>query len=148
MKAGTIAVIGVGILALMYFGGLGAAGNDLQYYIQTVDFTGLTTGKIVLVVQNPSNVSILLNSMAGTVTVNGTNVGNISNFQGGVQIPANQQVAVNVFVALNLGALISSVYTALTSPAGNNAMQFVIAGNANINAGTVLPFNITQTVNV
>jgi hypothetical protein len=102
-------------------------------------------------VQNPSNIDIQLNSMAGTVTANGTTLGNISNFQGGVTIPANAQVPVTVQVNLSLAGILSqlgSLYTALTQPQGNAAIAFVIAGNANINSGTIVPFNIPQTVNV
>lgn len=148
MKAGTVILLGVGALLLFNFANLGVASNVLQYYIQSVDFTGITTGRIILVVQNPSNASILLNSMAGTITVNNTTLGNISNFQGGVTIPANQQVPITINVVLSLSGLVSQLYDTLTKPNGANAMNFIIAGNANINAGIIVPFSIAQTVNV
>lgn len=148
MKTSTIALILAAGLAFVYFGNLGAASNVLQYYISTVDFTGITTGKIGLVVQNPSNASITLNSMAGTISANGTTIGNISNFQGGVLIPANQQTLVTVNVALSLAGLLSNLFTILTQPNGVNPVAFVIAGNANINGGMNVPFNISQTVTV
>lgn len=146
MKTNTILFLGAGALLLIYLGNLGVAGNVLQYYISAVDFTGLTTGRIVLVVQNPSNASILLNSMAGTITCNGTTLGNVSNFQGGVTIPANQQTQVTIQVALSLTGIMSQLYAALTNPTGTNKLTFVIQGNANINGGMEIPFNITQDV--
>jgi hypothetical protein len=148
MKAYTLALLGLGVVALLYVGNLAVAGNVLQCYIQSVNFTGLTSGTIVLVVQNPSNASIELNSMAGTVSANGSLIGNISNFQGGVAIPANQQVPVNITVNLSLASLIGGLYSALTSPTGTNNIAFVIAASANINGGVIVPLNITQTVTV
>jgi hypothetical protein len=148
MKTGPILLVGCGLLALLYFGNLGIAGNVLQYYIQSVNFTGITSGTITLVIQNPSNATIILNSMAGTVAVNGTTLGNISNFQGGITIPANQQVPVTLTVAVSLFNTLGSLYAALTNPSGAQPLSFVVAGNANINAGTIIPFNITQTLNV
>jgi hypothetical protein len=148
MKTGNLVLLGVGVLAVFYLANLGVAGNVLQYYISTVDFRNITTGTIGLVVQNPSDSNITLNSMAGTISANGTTIGNISNFQGGVQIPANQQVQVTITFALSLTALLGGLYSALTQPAGNAPIAFVIAGDANINAGIIVPFNIAQTVNV
>jgi hypothetical protein len=148
MKTETIVLLGVALIGLIYVGNLGVAGNVLQYYIQAIDFTGITTGRIVLMVQNPSNATIQLNSMAGTITANGQTLGNISNFQGGVSIPANQQVAVTVNVVLSLSTVLGDLFTILTSPTGQNQLNVVISGNANINGGIIVPFNITQTVNV
>lgn len=147
MKTSTILLLAGGALALFYFGNLAQAGNVLQYYIAAVDFTGLTTGRITLMVQNPSNASIDLNSMAGSITVNNATLGNISNFQG-AQIPANSQAPVVVQVALSLGTVLGTLFQALTQPNGATPLNFVISGNANINAGTIIPFSINQTVNV
>ncbi len=148
MKFNTLVIVGVAAVVLFNLVNLGVAGNVLQFYIQSVDFTGLTTGRIVLMVQNPSNANITLNSMAGTVSANGTTIGNVSNFQGGVFIPANQQVPVTVFVNVSLTGIFSELYTQLTQPTGQNQIAFVIAGNMNINAGGLIPFNVTQTVGV
>lgn len=152
MKSNNTGVwVAVGIaaaVAVIYFGGLAGAGGTLQYYIQSVDFRSITSGQIVLMVQNPSGVNIRLNSMAGTVSANGATLGNISNFSGGVDIPANSQTAVAVQVNISLGSLLGQLYSVLTQPSGSNAISFVIAGNANINANTNVPFSITQTVNV
>lgn len=148
MKTSTVVLIGAGVLAFLYFGNLGVAANVLQYYIQSVDFTGLTSGRIILVVQNPSNAAIMLNSMAGIITANGTTIGNISNFQGGVLIPANQQIPVRIDVQMSLGGLFTTLYTALTQPNGSNKIDFIISGNANINAGMEISFNIAQNVPV
>lgn len=148
MKVGSILLIGAGALALIYFSNLGIAGNVLQYYIQSVNFQGITSGTITLMVQNPSNATIILNSMAGTVCANGSIIGNISNFSGGVQIAPNSQAPVTIQCNLNLPSLLSNLFTILTSPTGANSVAFVIAGNANINGGLIVPFNITQTVTV
>lgn len=148
MKTSTVLILGVAAFALIYAGNLGVAGNVLQYYIAQVNFTGITTGNIVLMVQNPSNAAIQLNSMAGTITANGSTLGNISNFQGGVMIPPNDQVPVTINVALSLSTLLGQLYSVLTSPTGAQPIDFVISGNANINAGIIVPFNIAQTVNV
>lgn len=148
MKPSTILLAGGIVLALFYVTNLGVAGNVLQYYIQSVDFSNITTARIVLMVQNPSNANIVLNSMAGTISVNGSTMGNISNFQGGVTIPANTQQPVTIFVALSLSAIASNLYDVLMTPNGANRLSFVIAGNANINGGVIVPFNIIQDLNV
>jgi Late embryogenesis abundant protein len=146
MKTQNLVLLGVAaIVGLMYFGNLGVAGNVLQYYIQGVDFTGLTSGTIVLMVQNPSNATIKLNSMAGTISANNSTLGNISNFQGGILIPANQQIPVNITVNLSLTSMLGQWFQVLTQPTGQNQINFVIA---NINSGLIVPFNINQTVNV
>lgn len=148
MKSTTIFVLGGAALLLFYLGNLGVVGNVLQYYIQTVSFQGLTSGRIVMMVQNPSNTNVTLNSMAGTITANGVQIGNISNFQGGVSIPANSQQTVTIFVSLSLTGVVSELFSALTQPTGQNQIDFLITGNANINGGIIVPFNIDQTVTV
>lgn len=147
MKTSTVVIIGaVALIGLVYAGNLGVAGSVLQYYIYSVDFTGITTGRIMLMVQNPSNASITLNSMAGTITANNTQLGNIGNFQGGIQIPANNQTLVSIDVALSLSAVVGQLFSILTRPNGANQVDFIIAGNANINGGLIVPFTITQTL--
>lgn len=148
MKAGTLIIVGLGALLLFNLVNLGVAGNVLQYYIASIDLTGITTGKIVIMIQNPSNATITVNSMAGTITANGVTIGNISNFTGGTTVPANQQQPVTVTVLLSLVGLASDVFTALTQPNGLNKIDFVLAGNCNINGGEIIPFNITQTLTV
>lgn len=149
MKTSTVLLLGGAAFLLLFYGDLGIANNVLQYYISSVDFTGITTGKIGLVIQNPSNTAILINSMAGTVSANGTTIGNISNFQGGITINPNSQQVVTVYVAVSITAVLGTLYTMLTSPTGLNLINFVLAGNVNI-AGipAPVPFNITQSVTV
>lgn len=148
MKINPLVIVAAAVVAVIYFGNLGAAGGVLEYYIQAVDFTGITTGSITLVIQNPSNANITLNSMAGTIAANGTTIGNISNFQGGISIPANQQVPVKVFVNISLLGIISDLYSILTQPTGITSVDFLITGTANINGGILLPFSIAQSINV
>lgn len=148
MKSEGLILLGAGVLALIYFGSLGVAANVIQAYIQSVDFSGITSGQIVLMIQNPSNTAIRLNSMAGTISANGTIIGNISNFQGGVSIPANQQTPVTINFNLSLSGLIGDLYGILTRPTGTNNVDFVVSGNANINAGMIVPLTIEQTIAV
>lgn len=149
MKTGTAILLGgIALIALVHFGNLGVAANVLQYYIMSVDFTGISTGKIILMVQNPSNATITLNSMAGTISANGSVIGNISNFQGGVEIPANNQTPVTINVALSLTAIVGQLYDILVTPNGANQVAFVITGNANVDGGIIVPFSVTQNVMV
>jgi len=149
MKTTTVIVLaGVAAIAFIHFGNLGVAGNVLQYYIMSVDFTGISSGRIVLMVQNPSNATIILNSMAGTISANNTTLGNISNFQGGVEIPANSQTPVTIDVAMNISAIVGQLFSVLTRPNGVNQVDFIIQGDANINGGIIVPFTITQSLAV
>lgn len=148
MKAGTLIVVGLGALFLFNLVNLGVAGNVLQYYIASIDLTGITSGKIVIMIQNPSNAQITVNSMAGSVMANGQTIGNISNFTGGTTIPPNEQKPITVTVLLSLIGLASDIFTALTQPNGLTKIDFVLTGNANINGGEIIPFNITQTLQV
>lgn len=148
MKAENLVLLGIGAIILLHFANLGVASNVLQYYIQSVDFRSISNAQIMLMVQNPSNAQITLNSMAGTITANGTVLGNISNFSGGTIIPANQQQPVSITVNLSLANILSSLADILIHPDGTQPIQFIIQGNANVNGGIIVPFNIQQTVNV
>lgn len=147
MKTGTILLGAALLIGLIYFSNLGNAAGTLQYIIQSVDVRSLTNWKIVVTVQNVSSSSLMLNSMAGTLSVNGTMIGNISNFSGPTEIVGNGQTNVVVNVNPSLLGIGSALYNLIQAGTGMTGLQFTIQGNVNVN-NLVQAFNITQTVNV
>lgn len=147
MKTGNLLLIGVAVLGLLYVSNLNIAGNTLQYVIESFDFTSLTTWHITIMIQNVSNATINVNSMSGTISVGGTQVGNISEFNGTLVVPPNSQVPIKVTVNPSIIGLSAEIITAIQSQNGQNTLPFVIAGNVNVD-GIVVPFNITQNLTV
>ncbi|MGH7954838.1 MAG: hypothetical protein ACREOZ_02635 [Gloeomargaritales cyanobacterium] len=147
MKTGTL-IVGVALLVgLIYFSNLGNAAGTLQYIIQSVDLRSLTNWRVIIIVQNVSSASLTLNSMAGVVSVNGTPVGNVSNFSGPITIAGNSQTNITVNINPSLLGIGSAIYNAIQNGTGTTGLQFSIQGNVNVN-NLVQSFSIIQIVNV
>ncbi len=81
---GIEALILVGFAGLLYLWNLDKAASNLIYFpgrITGFSLNGLSPViTLELIVQNPSNVSFTIASLAGNVTSDGTQVGNVSDF--------------------------------------------------------------------
>jgi hypothetical protein len=133
-------LIGGGLLwAAWYVWKTYVLGTGLQFVPLGVSLGG-SNGLIVQIgVQNPTSSPIVLNSFAGSVTVNGTPVANVSNFQG-LTIAANAQTALNFDVSPNWLGL--GLQGADIIQHGFTGMVIQLKGTANIN-GSAIPETIT-----
>jgi hypothetical protein len=145
MKTGTIALIALGAGALYLFN-LAQAANVVQVVLSGVNIQSLTNWNITFMVQNVSNANIVINSMSGVVNVNGVQIANISAFPpGGITVPPNQQVPINVQFSPSPLSIPAAVMSILNAPTGNSQIPINAVGNINL-GGLILPFNLSQNV--
>lgn len=144
MKTGTALLIGAAALVAYEFQQLGTAAQTVQFQFSGVQINSVTSYNIQILIQNISNISCTVNAMTGTITLNGTQIGNISDFQP-VTIGARAQQIVNVVLNPNILALPIAVQQLVNNPSGT--LNFEVNGNANVN-GLILPFDLTQSITV
>ena len=147
MKNSTALLLAAGGLALIYGSRVATGVNTVNFVLNGVDLSDITNIKLQFLIQNVSNATGVLNSLSGNITVNGYDLGNISDFNA-VTIPPNSQQPVNISLRPDLISLPQTIAALIQdNGSGNNALNFEIIGNANVN-GIVLPFNLTKTINV
>jgi len=143
MKIPSWLLIGGAAIAAWYYAGLVKAANLAQIVFSGVTINGLLDYTASFTVQNTTNSTIVLNSLAGSLLANGTEIANINLFPPQpILIPGNSQQIVNVDVKPNLINIPSAVLQALQ--AGSTPISFEAQGSANINNITV-PFDITES---
>lgn len=143
MSLGKTVLVGLGLYSAYYYAKLAFAGSDLQIIFKGFSIQNLSQYKITLTCQNTSNTLIVLNSLSAAVSINGNNLGQLSNFQGGVNIPPNAQTDVDVF--LNISYF--SIPSIMTNFIQNLKGTYDIAINGTINAnGVVYPINIDNVI--
>lgn len=91
-----------------------------------------------VLVQNTSSESVVINSFAGSVALDGTLIGNVFNFQP-LYVPPNSQVPITVNVQLLPNAVVSSLFDAIMNKTFNRQLQ--IDGFANV-LGFQLPIDL------
>ena len=144
MKTGTALLLLGGGALVWYYANLGIAGNTVNIVFDRVNFNSIRNFDVILTVQNVSNATVKINSMTGTVYLNGNSLANISDFTQRTVNPNSQlSIAVNVKPDfLNLGSNIMAIISDPSAP-----LRFTIEGNANIN-NLVLPFSLENDVNI
>jgi len=141
MKTGSVLLLGIGgYLVVRYFGNLGVAVNTISFILKKVEIKAINNIVVTLTVQNVSNATLSVNSMAGDIFLNGIELASISDFTQRT-VPGNSAIDVPINVRPAYGSL-SQQITALLN--GKTNMDFTIQGNANVN-GLVFPFNLTQS---
>lgn len=95
-----------------------------------------------LEVENPTSNSLQFNGFAGSLTVNGSNVGNVTDFQPVLLAPGSTRI--NLFVSPNVFGIASGVIGILDGNEGSGNFQSSLNGTANVN-GIPLPVNINFT---
>ena len=131
MGTGDAVLIIGGVAALYFYNKARAAGRLLFYPGDVVGmyFDGpVPVAELELVVQNTSNSSLQLNSLAGNVFANGTMVGNISSFNP-VNIPGNSQGSITLTIRFMLLGIVNDIIRAFQT--GNFAQDILIQGNVN-----------------
>jgi LEA14-like dessication related protein len=140
-----IALIGAGIFVLSKIATANIA-SRLNFVLGGVSasLSGLTPVVTVnVVVQNPTSGSFTVNSLVGNISVNGTQIGNISMFVATV-IPPNNQVQLPLTVILNPAQVLTDLLNLLT---GNSGNQVIVSldGTANID-NIPIPVSIQYNV--
>lgn len=130
----------------LYFYTKGRAAGRLTFYPGNV--TGMAfdgpnpIATVELVVQNTSNTSLHINSLAGNVFSNNYLVGNISNFQG-VVIPGNSQRSIPVNIRFMLLGIVNDIIEAFQT--GNFRHDLVIEGTVNAE-GLAVPLQLNYKI--
>ena len=120
--------------------------SALNYVISGVQlgWSGITPLiNLTLAVQNVSNQSYILNSFVGTVSVNGNNIGNVSNFTP-TAIPATSQTPYTLNIALSLVGAVSDLINLITNKTGAQ-QDIVLSGYVNA-SGIVTAVTLNYTV--
>ena len=138
MKSNTIIVLAlVAVFGYWAYTRYGAVSN-LQFVPQGIQVAG-GGFEVTLGVENTSNVSLQYNSFAGSLIVNGTTVGNISDFTPRA-IAGNAVTPLTFNVNANLLGLATSILSDINS--GSTEINSAsIQGTANI-GGTQYPVNV------
>jgi hypothetical protein len=95
-----------------------------------------------VIAQNTSGTDLILNSIAGNITSNGSLIGNVSNFLQ-TPIPANSSATIPLTASLQILGIVNDLIKAFQF---NNIQQAItLAGFANVN-GVQAPINLSLTV--
>lgn len=139
-------VIGLGLVAGLWFTNLYRAAGNLQFFpgnITGLSLSGLSPQLTAeLIVQNTNNVSFTVFSIAASVSSNGTLIGNVSNFQP-IQIPGNSQAVIPLTLILQPIALVNNIIGVVTGGSGNTKIQ--IQGSLNAD-GIQAPIDLTYQI--
>lgn len=136
---------GAGITAYWLWSKSNAAGHLVfsPGNITNMAFDGATPSiTFQIIAQNTSGTDLLLNSLAGNITSNGSLIGNVSNFLQ-TPIPANSSTPVTLVASLQILGIVNDIIKAFQY--GNIKQDITLTGYANVN-GIQAPINLTMTV--
>lgn len=145
---GLEAVLILAGFAGLYLWNLGRAAGNLIY--SPGNITGLSLSGFSpvitadLVVQNTSNITFTISSLAGNVTADGTQIGNISNFTP-VIVPPNSQGVVPLTLILQPLGIVNELVSIIAGGVGKR--DILIQGSVNAN-GSQFAFNVAYKVGV
>lgn len=135
MKPATIVLIAIGgylaYQALRVFNAV----NTVQIVFNGITPQGPLNYTLNFIIQNITNVTANLNALTGSVYVNGTVVGTLSNFTP-VSIPATSQVSINVNLAVSILGLSSQILQLIQG--GGATVE--VKGNMNVDS-LIIPFD-------
>jgi len=95
-----------------------------------------------LEVDNPTSNAVQLNGFAGSLYVNGSAIGNVTDFQPVLIAPGATRI--NLLVSPNVFGLAAGIINQLDGNEGSGSIQASLSGTANIN-GIPVPVNIPFT---
>lgn len=123
----------IGGAVLLYFNSQKNAAGHLIFFPGTITDMAFEDGTpvayITVIVQNTSNATLQVNSIAANVFSNNTLIGNISQFQP-ITIPGNSQVALPVKVTFFLMGAVSDIINAFQL--GHFSQTLVFDGQVNV----------------
>jgi hypothetical protein len=94
---------------------------------------------LLLGVQNITSAALQLNGFAGSLNINGSPVGNVTDFQPQLIAPGETQI--NLLIIPNVFGIAAGVLNEINGNEGSGNIQASLSGTANIN-GIPLPVNI------
>ncbi len=130
-----IALVAV-VAYFVYTKGLSLA--NLQFIPRGITIAG-NGFQVVLGVQNTSNTTLQYNSFAGSLIVNGSAVGNVSDFTA-QPIAANAETDLTINISANVLGIASQIMQQLQS-GGTGIQSASLSGTANI-SGVQYPVNV------
>lgn len=130
---GVTAILLLGGAAGLYLWTLSKAAGNLIYLPGS--FTGFEWGlspeiSATLIVQNTSNLSFTINSIAANVLSDGTQVGNVKSFVP-TEIPSNSEAAVPIILTMQPIGIVNEIISIMTGGVGGRTV--VISGSVNAN---------------
>jgi hypothetical protein len=128
-------LIGLGIAGLWLYS-KAHTGSSLQFVPLGASWDGGSL-HVDIGVQNPTNDSLQLTSIAGQISVNGTGIGNVSDFTPTL-IAANRQTPITLTYKPSLLGIGLTILNQVNSGGG---VQIGVSGSANVN-GIQLPVNL------
>lgn len=138
MKSNTIiALVLAVVIGYWAYTRYGAVSN-LQFLPRGITVSG-GSFQVVIGVQNTSSVALQYNSFAGTLSVNGSTVANVSDFTA-QPIAANAETDLTFNIAANILGLASTLLSQINS-GGTSISSAILTGTANI-GGTQYPVNV------
>lgn len=139
MDNGLLLLLGLG--AYLLYSKANTA-SSLQFLPLGANWNGGTL-QIQVGVQNPTNGTLTLSSLAATAYVNGTPTGNVSDFTPAIIAP-NAQTPIQLNFNPNVIGIAQDLLSELNT---QSAMNISLKGTANVN-GVSLPVNINFTAAV
>lgn len=136
-----VLLVGAGVAA-WYFWTRANALNSLIFVPRGI---GVQGGGVSLIigVQNPTNSALMLNGLAGSLNIQGSAVGNVTDFQPQLIAP-NQETPVNLLITPNIFGIAAGVINQIDGNEATGNFQATLTGTANINS-IPLPLNISFT---
>lgn len=145
MKAGHLILAGVGVYVLYTVMQLKTAANTIQIVFSGVRVNGPLDYTLQFMVQNISNATIKYYGLTGVVSVNGTQVGNVSDLKE-TDIGSVSQQQININFQPSLLGLSAEIASLLSGQAGKT-FDFNFTGNVNVDT-LVLPVNEDVSITI
>lgn len=137
----TLLIVGAAAAAWWFF----TRANALNSLVFVPKGIGIQGGglNLLLGVQNPTGAAIQLNSLAGSVNVNGSPIGNVSSFQP-ITIAPNAETVVPLYLAASPFGIVAQTVNLLDGNEGAGNFSASLSGTANIN-NIPVPINLSFT---
>lgn len=132
-------LIAGGAFAAWYFWTRAQALGSLQFVPVGLGVQGAAVS-LQLEVDNPTSNSLQLNGFAGSLIINGSNVGNVTDFQPVMVAPGATRL--NLLITPNVFGIAAGVINQLDGNEGSGNFAASLQGTANIN-GIPLPVNLS-----
>jgi Late embryogenesis abundant protein len=132
-------LVGGGLFAAWFFW---TRANALKSLIFVPRGLGVQGGGVSLLigVQNPTSAALMLNGLAGSLVIQGQNIGSVTDFQPMLIAPGGE-TPINLLITPNYFGIAAGVINAIDGNEGDGSIRASLSGTANIN-GFPLPVNL------
>lgn len=131
--------------AALYFFSKFSFGQKAGFFLRSIKPGGSLLSPVInvdMAVQNPTNSTITVKSITGSISVNDRYIANVSAF-GDQKILPNQESIIKLTARPSAIGVFESVRELLTNPIGTSIANF--QGTANVD-GIVIPINESKTI--